>query len=210
MFLFWDDLLTVGCEYACRQLSSLWCSELVAVMSTSSGFFDLRGNGGATISFGERFASSELFDGVFKEGMALVECTAAYLDGDGRKDAKGLKPPVSVIYASESMRLTTRLLELASWLLVRRGLKEGELTPAEAAKKRERIKLRPFGRPTHVQHFAELPVGLRVLIEESFALNDRIIQLDRAIERPADLPVANPVANQMAQLHRAFGPVGRR
>jgi regulator of CtrA degradation len=179
-------------------------------MSTSSGFFGMRGNGGATVSFGERFASSEQFDGVFKEGMALVERTAAYLDGDGRRDAKALKAPVSVTYASESMRLTTRLLELASWLLVRRGLKEGELTPAEAAKKRERIKLRPFGRPSHIQHFAELPEGLRGLIEESFALNDRIMQLDRAIERPADLPVPNPVANQMAELHRAFGHTARR
>ncbi len=179
-------------------------------MSTKSGFFEMRGSGSTTISFGERFASSEQFDAVFKEGMALVERTAAYLDGDGRRDAKGLKAPVTVIYASESMRLTTRLLELASWLLVRRGLKEGELTQAEAAKKRERIKLRPFGRPSHIQQFAELPVGLRVLIEESFALNDRIMQLDRAIEKPADLSVPNPVANQMAALNRAFGLAARR
>jgi regulator of CtrA degradation len=179
------------------------------VMSSNTGFFERRGNGGVTVSFGERFASSEQFDGVFKEGMALVERTAAYLDGDGRKDAKGLKPPISVIYATESMRLTTRLLELASWLLVRRGLKEGELTADEAAKKRARIKLRPFGRPTHIQHFAELPLGLRALIEESFALNDRIMQLDRAIEQPMTLPVPNPVAAQMAELNRAFGIAAR-
>lgn len=178
-------------------------------MSKSSGFAGFRGNS-VTISFGERFATSEQFDAVFKEGMALVERTAAYLDGDGRREAKGLKAPISVLYASESMRLTTRLLELASWLLVRRGLKEGELTQAEAAKRRERIKLRPLGRPTHVQNFAELPLGLRVLIEESFALNDRIMQLDRAIERPLDLPVPNPVATQMAQLRHAFGQTARR
>jgi regulator of CtrA degradation len=178
-------------------------------MSSSTGFFERRGSGAVTVSFGERFACSEQFDGVFKEGMALVERTAAYLDGDGRRDAKGLKAPISVIYATESMRLTTRLLELASWLLVRRGLKEGELTQAEAARKRERIKLRPFGRPSHIQHFAELPMGLRALIEESFALNDRIMQLDRAIEKPADLPVANPVAAQMAELTRAFGVAAR-
>lgn len=60
--------------------------------------------------------------------MLLVETTAAYLDGPGRREAKLLKPPVSVLYATESMRLTTRLLDLASWLLVRRALKEGEIT----------------------------------------------------------------------------------
>ena len=179
-------------------------------MSNGSGVFDVRARGAVTVSFGERFANSEQFDLVFKEGMALVERTAAYLDGDGRKDAKMLKPPLSVIYATESMRLTTRLLELASWLLVRRGLKEGELTPAEAAKKRERIKLRPFGRPSHIQDFEHLPAGLRALIEESFGLNDRIMQLDRAIEKPADAVVANPVAAQMAQLNTAFASFARR
>jgi regulator of CtrA degradation len=184
--------------------------ELGLVMNNSSGFFERSANGAVTVSFGERFACSEQFDGVFKEGMALVERTAAYLDGDGRRDAKSLKSPVSVTYATESMRLTTRLLELASWLLVRRGLKEGEITQAEAAKKRERIKLRSFGRPSHIPNFAELPMGLRVLIEESFALNDRIMQLDRAIESPTDLPVPNPVAAQMAELSRAFGTASGR
>ena len=161
------------------------------------------------VSFGERLAGSQAFSSLFREGMTLVEETAAYLDGPGRSESKKLQRGAALAYATESMRLTTRLLELASWLLVRRGLKEGELTQAEAAKKRARIKLRPFGRPTHIQHFAELPVGLRTLIEESFALNDRIMQLDRAIEQPMALPVPNPGAAQMAELPRAFGGAAR-
>lgn len=179
-------------------------------MNSGSSVFGARNSGAVTVSFGERFANSEQFDLVFKEGMALVERTAAYLDGEGRRDAKQLKPPLSVTYATESMRLTTRLLELASWLLVRRGLKDGDLTPAEAAKKRDRIKLRPFGRPSHIQTFELLPAGLRALIEESFGLNDRIMQIDRAIERPAEAVIANPVAAQMAQLQTAFAASARR
>ena len=42
------------------------------------------------ISFGERLASSGSFKLLFADGMALVEETAAYLDGEGREDAKGL------------------------------------------------------------------------------------------------------------------------
>ena len=34
------------------------------------------------------FARSELFDRTFREGMELVEETAAYLDGDGRQDSR--------------------------------------------------------------------------------------------------------------------------
>ena len=114
---------------------------------------------GTTVSFGERFAASDQFDAIFKEGMGLVERTAAYLDGQGRKEARALRGPVAVLYATESMRLTTRLLELASWLMIRRALKEGEITVEEARNKRERVKLRAPGRPSHVKGFVELPQG---------------------------------------------------
>ena len=160
------------------------------------------------ISFGERFQASQQFDQVFKEGMALVERTAAYLDGTGRKESKGLPSHVTVLYATESMRLTTRLLDLASWLLIRRALKEGEITEPEAAAKRTKVKLQSLGRPSHIKGFDELPRGLRDLIVESFSLHDRIVQLDRAFsvktDETADPDAFNPVAAQVSALQRAF------
>ena len=164
--------------------------------------------GATTVSFGERFQASEQFDHIFKEGMALVERTASYLDGPGRKEAKALAGGVGVLYATESMRLTTRLLDLASWLLIRRALREGEISEEEARKKRRRVKLQAFGRPSHVKGYAELPLGLQSLIEESFMLHDRISQLDRILTTPsaAEVPEAalNPVAHQVGLLQRAF------
>jgi regulator of CtrA degradation len=163
---------------------------------------------GSTVSFGEHFASSEQFDAIFKQGMALVERTASYLDGTGRKEAKALKAPLTLVYATESMRLTTRLLELASWLLIRRAVKDGEISAEEAALKRERVKLQPLGRPSHVKGYAELPAGLRDLIDASFSLNDRIVQLDRALttqHEPDGTPAkANPVDSQVQRLQAAF------
>lgn len=169
------------------------------------------GNGsnvqGVTISFGQHFAHSDQFDSIFKEGMALVERTAEYLDGPGRAEARGLKGPLSLVYATESMRLTTRLLEIASWLLVRRALKDGEIGAAEAEQKRQRIKLQPLGRPGHVNGFDELPAGLRELIHHSFALNDRILKLDDAIENRAPAPTGqgHPLKGQFDRLEAAFG-----
>jgi regulator of CtrA degradation len=173
-----------------------------------SGGSRVTGSDGVTVSFGERFQASEQFDAVFKEGMGLVERTASYLDGPGRAEAKALKAPTNVLYATESMRLTTRLLEIASWLLVRRALKEGEIDLDEARKKRARIKLQSLGRPSHTKGFADLPEGLRGLIEASFSLNDRIRQLDRAMEfaapEPQLLQGANPVGEQLSRLAAAF------
>jgi regulator of CtrA degradation len=167
-----------------------------------------------TISFGERFAASDQFDAIFREGMALVERAAAYLDGRGRKEAKALAGPAAMLYASESMRLTTRLLELASWLMIRRSFKDGEITAEELARKRERVRLTEPGRISHVKGFDTLPEGLQDLIRASFALNDRIVLLDLAMQvrldeitpdAAVDDPLSDsPVQAQVTRLERAF------
>jgi regulator of CtrA degradation len=182
-------------------------------MSISTESKAVSSAGAITISFGERFAASEQFDAIFKQGMGLVERTAGYLDGAGRREARQLRPPLSVLYASESMRLTTRLLELASWLMIRRAQKEGEISAQEARAKRARVRLRGPSRTGHIKGFAELPQGLRALIEESFALNDRIVQLDRAMEVVVGEPLAgaeNPVEAQVQRLEQAFALPRRR
>lgn len=160
-----------------------------------------------TISFAQKFATSQHFDHVFREGMALVEATANYLEGQGRRDAKSVGPLTSALYASESMRLTTRLLELASWLVIRRALNAGEISSEEARVKRRRLRLTAIGRPEHVKDFDSLPAKLKELIEASFALHDRIVLVDRALERPdlaAPQVVPNPVGEQVDKLSAAF------
>jgi regulator of CtrA degradation len=164
-----------------------------------------------TVSFGERFQASAQFDVVFKQGMALVERTAAYLEGPGRVEAKRLPAAVNILYASESMRLTTRLLDMASWLLVRRALKEGDISEAEAQRKRKGSTPQSPARSSHVGGFGELPESLRILVEESYALQDRIVQLDRAMSiksdnvQAAEAAFANPVGTQLDRLRVAFG-----
>ncbi|HWK40076.1 MAG TPA: DUF1465 family protein [Hyphomicrobium sp.] len=165
-------------------------------------------NAGVTVSFGERFQASAQFDAVFKQGMALVERTAAYLEGPGRVESKRLPTSVNVLYAAESMRLTTRLLDMASWLLIRRALKEGDISETEAQKKRKGVTLQAPARTSHVTGFNELPETLRVLVEESYALQDRIVQLDRAMSIKSDnvaaTMIANPVGSQIDRLRVAF------
>ena len=47
----------------------------------------------------------------------------------------------ALAYATESMRLTTRLMQLASWLLLHRAVKEGEMSLAQANKEKTKVKL---------------------------------------------------------------------
>ena len=93
------------------------------------------------VSFGEWLANSQAFADLFREGMALVEETATYLDGPGRAESKKLTRAAALAYATESMRLTTRLMQLASWLLLHRAVKEGEMSLAQANQEKTKVKL---------------------------------------------------------------------
>src|SRR5215468_3254985 len=99
------------------------------------------------VLFGAKLAASQNFSQLFRDGMKLVEETAAYLDGPGRRESKLLSRAAALAYATESMRLTTRLMQLASWLLLHRAVNEGEMSLAQANKERMKVKLAPDERP---------------------------------------------------------------
>lgn len=159
-----------------------------------------------TVDFGQKFASSELFTKVFREGMALVEETASYLDGPGRRDSRDLPRPVSISYATESMRLTTRLMQLASWLLLQRAIKEGEMTAKDAADDKYRINLASLKNGGGLEIEEGLPDGLTDLIYRSHRLLDRIGRLDKMLssDGPIKSPERNVVNDQVSQLEAAF------
>jgi len=163
----------------------------------------------SAVSFGERLASSQVFAALFRDGMALVEETATYLDGAGRQDAKKLERQAALAYATESMRLTTRLMQLASWLLLHRAVKEGEMSLAQANK--EKAKVRLSAADYHEPHNLELlPASLRELIERSHTLQGKVRRLDASIHNQttpeqAAVAVGNPVERQLGLLKAAFG-----
>src|SRR5947199_9071070 len=119
------------------------------------------------VPFGAKLAGSQAFSGLFREGMALVEETAAYLDGPGRDESKELERNGALAYATESMRLTTRLMQLASWLLLHRAVNEGEMSLAQANKEKAKVKLSTAGDFSDEQKLKLLPDRLRVLIQRS-------------------------------------------
>ena len=159
------------------------------------------------VSFGERLANSQVFADLFRDGMALVDETATYLDGPGRQESKKLERAAALAYATESMRLTTRLMQQASWLLLHRAVKEGEMSLAQANKEKSKVKL--SAADTHDPANLELlPERLRELIGRSQALQGKVRRLDATIHNriPSDqVPSINPVERQLGLLKAAFG-----
>src|SRR3984893_10840457 len=138
------------------------------------------------IPFIHRLASSGAFKDLFREGMTLVEEAAAYLDGPGRAESSALPRPTALAYSTESMRLTTRLMQVASWLLLQRAVNEGELTSSEAQAERVRVKLSREEYGYRPEIFEQLPPRLRDLIGISLRLQARIIHLDLLIYKSRD------------------------
>ena len=159
-----------------------------------------------SVSFADRLAASGTFDALFRDGMALVEETAAYLDGVGREDSRSLPRVEALAYASESMRLTTRLMQIASWLLLQRAVNEGEMSSLDAAK--DKLRSRKAWQSTHnADGVAGLPTMLLTLIDKSIQLQGRVQRFDAAIGEWASEPQAasaNPLEAQLAVLRSAF------
>lgn len=157
------------------------------------------------VSFTEKLAGSQAFAALFREGMGLVEETAAYLDGPGRAESKTLKRAAALAYATESMRLTTRLMQLASWLLLHRAVKEGEMSLAQVNAEKTKVKLGASD-PINDDTAEMLPEALADLIQRSSKLLDQVRRLDSTIHGSAQDtgPKANPVERQMGLLKAAF------
>ncbi len=162
---------------------------------------------GDPVDFGRTFVGSEAFRSLFREGMGLVEETAAYLDGDGREESRLLSRQASLTYASESMRLTTRLMQIASWLLVQRAVAEGEISPEQALQEKTRVRLTKPETASPIFDTSALPPRLKQLIGESVRLHARIVHLDALVasDEPAPQRLESPVAAQQWLIRSAFG-----
>ena len=161
------------------------------------------------IPFIHRLASSGAFKDLFREGMTLVEEAAAYLDGPGRAESSVLPRPASLAYSTESMRLTTRLMQVASWLLLQRAVNEGELTSSEARAERVRVKLSREDYGARPEFFEQLPPTLRSLSQRSMRIQERVMHLDQSLvvahsREPVKAQCA--IASQVERLRAAFSP----
>jgi regulator of CtrA degradation len=158
------------------------------------------------VDFLARFTASDQFAGIFKEGMGLVEETANYLDGPGRRDARLLDRTGAIAYATESMRLTTRLMQLASWLLLQRAVSAGEISLADASKEKHRINLAEIGAGHTLTGHEQLPPALKDLVDRSLRLHERIRKLDDMLSAKARFGAAqaSPVSHQMDRLAQVF------
>lgn len=166
---------------------------------------------GQLVSLAERRVFSSSFKPLYNEGMALVEQAAEYLDGEGRVEAKRLSRVAATLYAAESMRLTTRLMQVASWLLLQRAANSGEMTRDQVASEKTKVRLDTASANDVAPGWAELPGAFRDIVTRSLSLQALVRRMDEQIygggshEVPLTPRQGNPVSDQIMLLRTAFG-----
>ncbi len=160
------------------------------------------------IPIGPHLVASGGFTRLYKEGMGLIEEVAAYLDGDGRDQAHSFSRETSFLYATESMRLTTRLMQLASWLLLQRAVNEGEISAENARTEKSKVKFSATPSERGGPGWSQLPERFVAYVQQGDALFEQVTKFD-ALDRgkvPQSTPVGdNDIADQLAKLRAAFG-----
>ena len=169
-------------------------------------------DGGKTIKLAERRIFTQSFKPLYSEGMGLVERAAEYLDGEGRAEAKKMSRLAATLYAAESMRLTTRLMQVASWLLLQRAANSGEMTRDQVASEKSKVRLDTASASAESSGWNELPADFRELVNHSLSLQTRVRGLDDEIygansgTSQSEMPrKTNPVSDQITLLKTAFG-----
>jgi regulator of CtrA degradation len=163
-----------------------------------------------TIKLAERRVFSQSFKPLYQEGMGLVEQAAEYLDGNGRAEAKKLSRLAATLYAAESMRLTTRLMQVASWLLLQRAANSGEMTRDQVASEKSKVRLDTASANNDAAGWVELPKDFLDLVNRSLRLQALVRRMDEEIYGSAVADVSpsgrrvNPVSDQITLLNTAF------
>ncbi|KEG23965.1 DUF1465 family protein [Bartonella bacilliformis] len=154
----------------------------------------------------EHDAFENAFNRLYEEAMNLIEETAAYIDKNGKFATRDLSVETSALYVKEAMYLSTRLMQIASRLLLFRAGREGEMLPEQIEKEIAKISLHTPSLGPDIAHWQELPEIFRSFVVRSLSLEKRVYHMryDSNYVSSKSLEDKNPVNKQLELLKNAF------
>nr|WP_246588283.1 DUF1465 family protein [Bartonella raoultii] len=156
----------------------------------------------------EHSAFENAFNRLYEETMALIEETAAYIDTEGKLAVRSLSAEISALYAKEAMYLSTRLMQIASQLLLLRAEREGEMSLEQIQKEIAKVSLHTPTLKMENGHWQELPEVFRTFVARSLRLEARMQYMRYGREEAScsflHEEEKNPVGRQIEMLKTAF------
>lgn len=151
----------------------------------------------------DRGLHRRLVDSLYLEAMVMADEARSYFDGS--MIGEDLVDPLRrVAFACESLKVTTRLMQVIAWLLGRRALLRGEIDVEEAHSERFRL---GDAASSDVRFTRTLPAEMRLLIATSESLYHRARRLEEQMIDGAQGAVLHghgPARALMQRLETAF------
>lgn len=129
----------------------------------------------------------KLVEGLYFEAMTLADAARDYFDREGNDERAGLDAVSRVSFSCESLKVTTRLMHVVSWLLVRKAIQAGELSEAAAMAPDRRLPRGDVAAPADDDptRLLRLPPRARHIVENSRDLYDRVRRFDAQLDAAA-------------------------
>lgn len=129
----------------------------------------------------------KLVEGLYFEAMTLADAARAYFDREGHDERAGLDAVTRVAFSCESLKVTTRLMHVVSWLLVRKAIQAGELSEEAAMTPERRLPRGDVAAPAvdDPERLMRLPTRARSLIDNSRDLYERVRRFDAQLDAAA-------------------------
>lgn len=129
-------------------------------------------NGAATITF---------FDRTYDEAFTLLVEARNYLSEEQYRAQEALPPQDRLVASCETMRLTSRLIQVMAWLLVQKAVHAGEIDGGAADEPKRRLGGHDICAEPGPWDVSGLPARLRGLLDRSLALYNRVARLDEMV-----------------------------
>ncbi|MEX0759637.1 MAG: DUF1465 family protein [Tistlia sp.] len=127
-------------------------------------------------------------DGTYREALALTREARDYVLHQERRDKAALPPDQQLVASCESLRMTARLTQVVSWLMVQKAVQAGELDRTQAAAPELRLSGHEVCGVTEPAGPIALPDRLGELLQRSHALYSRVERLDALLDSPPQAP----------------------
>ena len=142
--------------------------------------------------------------------VAVREPEASRLFGGRAIAAEDSAGALRFVRGVEWADSATRLMQVASWLLLQRAANSGEMTVNQVMQERTKVRLLTPSDAEENTSFDELPIYFRDLVSRSLMMERDIRRLDEELygDRAASIgqaPDTNPVSEQIALLKTVFG-----
>ncbi|MDH3230817.1 MAG: DUF1465 family protein [Alphaproteobacteria bacterium] len=118
------------------------------------------------------------FRGTYEEAFDLLVEARNYVEHRVPAFRYSEDPPDPVAMTTETMRLTSRLIQVMAWLMAQRALQDGEIAEAEFVEDRYRLEGHDVCLRRAIEDMDDLPEGLNDLMSRSYELYNRIMRLD--------------------------------